>query len=621
DAPAEVSKIADRFFNDLPVGQRVSALSILVELLLLAKEPVSNAPLLSARYHLFLKSLEGAFVSYWPQKRVLLDRGIEGERSTSFEIALCRECGQHYLVGKINNNRLVEAIRDPGHPDFGATFFRPIEDEQVVDEGEDNNAKQVYRLCILCGGICQANKQLQCKHRGSILVERQSGAEEREDQIPRCSVCGYQSPDPVREVVHGTDGPHAVIATTLYQNLPERRKKVLAFADGRQEAAFFAWYLEHSYKDILRRNLLLKVIQRLSAYAADGISLRTISLNLRDIYQERKVFPPTMDDLELRREAWLGLYREFLTDEPRISLEGVGLVRWSIEWPQWFRIPEILRIPPWSLTKEEARDLISVLLDSMRVDRAVELQTDKAVSLQWSDLELQASQLRFRIGAPKTQKGVRSWDGKTGKRAIFMAKLLMKKGFGKQEALEQAVNALRAIWETVRKCDENASSSYNRLLIPIDDARRLNPEWWRVHATSEDDVIFKCTTCGRLQTISVHGLCSRHRCPGILKEIRLNDLEPNHYRLLYEADLPGSLRVEEHTAQLDKEKAREFQREFREGKINVLSCSTTFELGVDLGDLDTIFLRNVPPEAFNYAQRVGRAGRRNSYPGFAITYC
>lgn len=98
-------------------------------------------------------------------------------------------------------------------------------------------------------------------------------------------------------------------------------------------------------------------------------------------------------------------------------------------------------------------------------------------------------------------------------------------------------------------------------------------------------------------------------------------LEPHHYRLFYEEDLPGTLRVEEHTAQLDNEKARDFQREFRENKIHVLSCSTTFELGVDLGDLDTIFLRNVPPQAFNYAQRVGRAGRRSGHPGFAIAYC
>jgi len=106
-----------------------------------------------------------------------------------------------------------------------------------------------------------------------------------------------------------------------------------------------------------------------------------------------------------------------------------------------------------------------------------------------------------------------------------------------------------------------------------------------------------------------------------VSNVPFGSLEQNHYRRLYTENLPGSLRVEEHTAQLDKEKARAYQKDFSENKINVLSCSTTFELGVDLGDLDTIFLRNVPPESFNYTQRVGRAGRRSGQPGFAVTYC
>lgn len=338
-------------------------------------------------------------------------------------------------------------------------------------------------------------------------------------------------------------------------------------------------------------------------------------------FSEREILPPAMGDLELRHEVWLELYREFLTDEPRISLEGVGLTHWSIKWPNWFKIPQALKNRPWSLTEQEGHYLVFILLNSMRADRAIELRTENAVSINWSDLGLQASQMRFRIGPPKRQKGVRSWDGKTGKRVQFLTKLLTRNGLSEEKAVEEAIKTLRVIWETIRQCDENAPSSHSRLLIPVEDARRLNPEWWRLFFISESNVIFQCDTCGRLQTISLHGICSRHRCPGILKEICLKDLEPNHYRLLYEAELPGSLRVEEHTAQLDKEKAREFQREFRDGKIHVLSCSTTFELGVDLGDLDTIFLRNVPPEAFNYAQRVGRAGRRSGFPGFAITYC
>ncbi len=197
----------------------------------------------------------------------------------------------------------------------------------------------------------------------------------------------------------------------------------------------------------------------------------------------------------------------------------------------------------------------------------------------------------------------------------------MRKGLSEQEAVEKTANVLRSVWDTLRQGDENASSSRDRLLIPVEDARRLNPDWWRLHLIKDDDAVFQCGTCGRLQTSSISMICLRHRCPGTVTGIRQGDLEHNHYRILYEEDLSHSLRVEEHTAQLDKDRAREFQREFREGRIHVLSCSTTFELGVDLGNLDTIFLRNVPPEAFNYAQRVGRAGRRRGYPGFAITYC
>jgi len=249
----------------LPEKGRVGALSELVELLIRARDPSSDALLLSVRYHLFLRSLEGAFVSYYPEKRIFLERRSQAEGGVVFEIALCRECGQHYLVGRFREGKLREAIRDPGDPDFGATFFRPIEEDVTeVDEEEDNAAKKkIFRLCIECGAMMQVSRkksELACGHTNSILVEQQEGAEEREDQVPRCSICGYRA-DPVREVVHGTDGPHAVIATTLYQKLPQKRRRVLAFADSRQEAAFFAWYLENSYKDILNRNLILGAVK------------------------------------------------------------------------------------------------------------------------------------------------------------------------------------------------------------------------------------------------------------------------------------------------------------------------------------------------------------------------
>lgn len=59
----------------------------------------------------------------------------------------------------------------------------------------------------------------------------------------------------------------------------------------------------------------------------------------------------------------------------------------------------------------------------------------------------------------------------------------------------------------------------------------------------------------------------------------------------------------------------------KEKKINILSCSTTFEMGVDIGDLETVYMRNVPPTPANYVQRAGRAGRRKDSSAFVLTYC
>src|SRR5574344_2738681 len=79
----------------------------------------------------------------------------------------------------------------------------------------------------------------------------------------------------------------------------------------------------------------------------------------------------------------------------------------------------------------------------------------------------------------------------------------------------------------------------------------------------------------------------------------------------------------EHSAQQSKERLRQYTQEFSQKNptINVLQCSTTMEMGVDIGDIDVVLMDTVPPTAANYLQRVGRAGRMGQSKAIAFSLC
>jgi ATP-dependent helicase YprA (DUF1998 family) len=79
-------------------------------------------------------------------------------------------------------------------------------------------------------------------------------------------------------------------------------------------------------------------------------------------------------------------------------------------------------------------------------------------------------------------------------------------------------------------------------------------------------------------------------------------------------------RAAEHSAQQSPERLQRYEAGFKAGEINILSCSTTMEMGVDIGSVSSVMNTNVPPSIANYKQRVGRAGRRGQGFSMSLTY-
>src|SRR5574344_1594487 len=77
--------------------------------------------------------------------------------------------------------------------------------------------------------------------------------------------------------------------------------------------------------------------------------------------------------------------------------------------------------------------------------------------------------------------------------------------------------------------------------------------------------------------------------------------------------------TQESTAQLNALERACDQEKFKAGQINVFNCSTTMEMGVDIGDISLIAMTNVPPHEYNYTQRAGRAGRQGQGQSFIWT--
>jgi len=614
-------------------GSDAGALKCLVDLAAWAKPDDESLPLLPARYHLFVRAPEGAFLSFYPTRKIFLERRERtAEGNPVFELASCRRCGQEYLVGRLCEGKLTHSQSDPEVRTKTIRYYllrsfascEEDEDETVALPENDVNGRAV-KLCFKCGTVCEGDQAPSCGCGGDYVQELVE-AKPKDGVLNKCLLCGLRSIDIVREFVFQQDAPAAVLATALYQKLGKddpKARKILCFSDSRQDAAFFAPYLEGTYERILYRRLMMEALgqnrgvadYRLESLVEDVLALAN-SFDLLD---------RSLDEKQKRKLIWKYVLQEFCAMDRRICLEGVGLVAFVPIMPKMWEPPEGLLHGKLNLSRAEAAALYHILLNTLRLNMAVTFpQAGPAPNDEAFAPRNHEYRIRGEGSDPKS--GIYSWAPATSRlntRLQFLMKLYQPRN-GRQEIDSEARKLLGMIWEdlTARWKGQGIEALHDRRHGTL---FQLDYRFWRVlHGESAAADWYVCERCGGFSPVSVRGVCSTFGCDGKLTAIEHSKAqtaaETNHYRHLYKTLSIAKMAVHEHTAQLKQDFATDVQLKFINGDINVLSCSTTFELGVDLGELETIFMRNVPPEPSNYIQRAGRAGRRTGSAGFTFTF-
>lgn len=690
EEPALLQEAAQKVFETLPLAEAQETLANLVSAAILAREVPEYAPLLPARYHVFLRALEGAFVClnahakehqgenakplfFLKRHKVCPHCG-----SRVFELANCTRCGAAYLIGnqtsggdlsdeglpfEVNVGREYLTQNSVLYPNeveaknlkyFSLDEYLAVADEDALIEGEAEAGEKsdenlhIMDLCTRCGALYERGvigNHCSCGMKLHSVSEVEMG---KRTTLHRCTSCStYSRSGVIYRFLTGQDAPVSVLAGALYEDVPPAHKmderqhpgegrKMLIFTDNRQQAAFFASYLERAQERNLHRRLIVEMLKQ-TAHSQQTLRLTDLHSRLLTVANRNQIFDQRDSLDKKRKQVAVWLMQEFSGLDKRLSLEGVGLMFFRPVRKENWQPPQDLLEAPWNFQPDEVLALITILLNTLRRQGAVSyLLKDEGIDLLTAcrdDFIPRARPFYVRENNAESsyKYGIYSWLPNThnNSRLDFVMRLLKRRNphVDDAKAREMAFELLERLWSHLAGISSPVSDWWLKSeTLPHNKgiAYYLAHDVWEITAMLGDNVSswYICTRCRNLSSINLDSVCPTYGCKGMLEPLSSHRpwIDDNLYRHQYQYTSILPLNAQEHTAQWKAEKAAEVQKDFILGKLNVLSCSTTFELGVDVGDLNSVVLRNMPPSTANYIQRAGRAGRRTDSVAIVVTF-
>ncbi|GAB4543589.1 MAG: hypothetical protein Kow0063_36900 [Anaerolineae bacterium] len=636
-----------------PDAGRTDALRELTAALLLGGMPqipgdagTALEPRLVPRLHAFFSQGRAITACLTPEGPHLNDRGEltcpecaaqHNRERLTFPLHFCRACGQEYYGVALQDDgsllpRDLTAVDYEGRP----TYLYPAPyDPQAVPYPDNwltdaSNVKSRYAGAIpQPATYCPACNRLDpgCGHAGLLKVAL------IHEPFLMCAHCGIVYDRRPREFnklfTFGTVGRSTatdVLVSNTLSALPPGQRKLIAFSDNRQDTALQAAHMNN----LQRRLQFRRAVYHALRDARQPLGVNDMGLRIYQTLEGAGALPGFRqdvgrfrrgrgEDIEYQKYLSFALLLDLERTHRRLhqNLEDVGLLHVTYDGLEalavaddvWARMPVLGELDP-----DVRHDYLYGFLDIMRKRLALdhpdllhfrdfqvgvldklnpealfeEIETVRPVGFSdTADTNTWAARV-YRFVHPSTS--IVAWT-RRALRVDYQAA---------QELIPRVVEALAApqIAFLVRRHIKWAGDLY---MLPHD---------LPLLATTQASRHQVCPRCGTVHHFRVLRLCTGVAC----NELWEMDLAGNYFRREYSRPLERvvPLLAEEHSGQVGGQERRHIEERFRdpEDALNVIVCTPTMELGIDIGALSSVYMRNVPPSPSNYAQRAGRAGRK-----------
>ena len=576
----------------------------------------------------------------------------------TFPLNFCRSCGQEYYGASVGDDNtlyprdidLTDAeaqnvyILKDRYEESAIAFPKEwFEGEKELKQSRKEAVPKSEEYCPQCNKIRSA-----CSHPDKVQISIVFAP------FLFCPSCGVYYDRRPREFnklftfgsIGRSTGTDVLVSSTISQ-LDKDERKLISFSDNRQDTALQASHMNNLQKRIhFRQGLYTALVD--GGYVEgtpNGLEVSESGFRCFEAMKRNDVLPnytvqtgkfvrTTRADSDYQRYLRYNVVTDLAapTRKNQQNLEDVGLLRVSYNGLEgvssddeiWRGIPQL-----HAIHGQDRLEFLEGFLDIFR--RQLAIYHEDVINHRGFEAEVTdrlTEECQFDLGIAETLVGYSdeargTWHARVLKITTPRSRLMV----WTQRVLKTDPETTKEIVKDVIKIIANPK--YAPLLveheirgfknIPFGRILMLNSELVQLQALkgSKYRVCQKCgTVCHRKKL----NFCIGVNC-GATRETELGS---NYFREAYAEPFRKGVQIQaaEHSGQLDGNARKNIEARFRnpDDPLNVLVCTPTMELGIDIGALSAIYMRNVPPRPSNYAQRAGRAGRKNQ-PSLITTFC